>query len=84
MRLLSERSEIWLADFTDRLHSRQTDINKAIDILDQIHSLFYSRATVKDDGALELPEELVINPIRQKMFTFLNGHLPLLNLIKDA
>lgn len=84
MRILSERSEIWLAEFMERLQAHQPDLNKTIDLLNQIHALFYENAKINQHGTVELPDGLLINSTRQKIFTFLNGHLPLLNLIKDA
>ncbi|KRX06791.1 MIR motif [Pseudocohnilembus persalinus] len=85
LRILAEKSEVWLSEFTRYLKKRSTneDIEKTIEILIEIQHLFISD-TYKNKLEQTDLEPYMINQKRQKIFTFLQGHTPLINLVKDA
>ncbi|KAL4492562.1 hypothetical protein ABPG72_007675 [Tetrahymena utriculariae] len=92
LRQFAEESEVWLTDFlrTQQVPDRmkQTQI-----ILNEINELFYYDLNIVDDKIIiptykisseEKQTKRQIDKVRQKVFTFLQGHDHLIQLVKDT
>ncbi|EGR30288.1 MIR domain protein [Ichthyophthirius multifiliis] len=120
LQVMAEKSEVWFMQFQENIKQtyqgeivknteNNLEINKIIQILDEINSLFFSGSEVNgENNKIQtsqfyeyiqknikntsyyqqqqimqfIPEQ--INKNRQKIFRYLEGHIPIINLIKDV
>ncbi|EGR32970.1 MIR domain protein [Ichthyophthirius multifiliis] len=86
LKLITEKSEVWLNAIAESIKNESfhnEDLQETNNALNDINSLFFKGSIVNDDKSIT-PSKFEIDKTRQKIFTFLEGSMPIINLIKDA